>query len=134
MRSYVVESCVPAGMLVIEAVGAEILCPGYHRKKCRFERPLAERRTTGTDPVKSLDTLFGDGGYVISGAVGVAQGPNRGSPGDLGRSVRAKGALRASPPGYLRWMRSPDFCGSYRRCIDSVSTVGRRTCSTATSG
>lgn len=40
--------------------------PGYHRKKCRFERPLADKRKTGTDPVKPLDT-FGDGGFVISG-------------------------------------------------------------------
>jgi len=46
-----------ATVFVAEAVGAEVLCPGYHRKKCRFERPLAERRKTGTDPVKPLDTL-----------------------------------------------------------------------------
>ena len=32
--------------------------PGHHRKKCRFERPLAERRKTGTDHMKPLDTLF----------------------------------------------------------------------------
>ena len=40
--------------------------PGYHRKKCRFERPLADKRKTGTDPEKPLDT-FGAGGFVISG-------------------------------------------------------------------
>ena len=45
------------GVVVVDAVGAEVLCPGYHRKKCRFERPLAERRKTGTDPVKPLDTF-----------------------------------------------------------------------------
>jgi len=33
-----------------------VLCLGCHRKKCRFERPVAERHKTGTDPVKPLDT------------------------------------------------------------------------------
>ena len=41
--------------------------PRVPPQKCRFERPLAERRKTGTDPVKPLDTLFGAGGFVISG-------------------------------------------------------------------
>ncbi len=42
--------------------------PRVPPQKCRFERPLAERRKTGTDPVKPLDTLFGGaGGFVISG-------------------------------------------------------------------
>ena len=45
------------GLFVVEAVGADVLCPGYHRKKCRFERSLAERRKTGIDPVKPLDTF-----------------------------------------------------------------------------
>ena len=41
--------------------------PRVPPQKCRFERPLAERRKTGTDPVKPLDTLFGSGGFVNSG-------------------------------------------------------------------
>jgi hypothetical protein len=31
--------------------------PRVPPQKCRFERPLAERRKTGTDPVKPLDTV-----------------------------------------------------------------------------
>ena len=31
--------------------------PRVPPQKCRFERPLAERRKTGTDPVKPLDTF-----------------------------------------------------------------------------
>jgi len=38
------------------AVGAEVPCPGYHRKKCLLKRPPAERRRTGTDPVTPLDS------------------------------------------------------------------------------
>ena len=43
--------------------------PRVPPQKCRFERPLAERRKTGTDPVKPLDTLFGAGGFGISRVV-----------------------------------------------------------------
>ena len=31
--------------------------PRVPPQKCRFERPLAERRKTGTDPVKPLDAF-----------------------------------------------------------------------------
>ncbi len=41
--------------------------PRVPPQKCRFERPLAERRKTGTDPAKPLDTVVGAGGFVNSG-------------------------------------------------------------------
>jgi len=48
--------------------------PRVPPQKCRFERPLAERRKTGTDPVKPLDTFSvpaassipeGERGFVV---------------------------------------------------------------------
>ena len=77
----------------------KFFAPGTtHRKKCRFERPLAERRKTGTGPVKPLDTLFGAGGFVISTRASVTPCAS-----ELARSHRGE---RYRP--FLRQWKPPD--------------------------
>ena len=71
--------------------------PRVPPQKCRFERPLAERRKTGIDPVKPLDTVVGAGGFVMSELVSVGRGgrPHRGA-------CRCGALERMGAAGYLR--------------------------------
>ncbi|TYQ00828.1 UNVERIFIED_ORG: hypothetical protein FNL38_11142 [Nocardia globerula] len=48
--------------------------PRVPPQKCRFERPLAERRKTGTDLVEAAGHLFGAGGFVLRGVRSVSAG------------------------------------------------------------